>query len=122
MTRRSKNDRVVIPPAKGYTCTDISLGDAMRFVLGVETSDWAIESTESGFYDGVKVLHFHLKYVGKPGLCPECKGPLTINDYKEREWRHENLGETVCYIHAKVPRCKCEKCGSVRQVEVPWAF
>lgn len=121
MAQKSKNGRVVIPPAKGYTCTDISLGDAMRFVLGVETSDWAIESTENGFYDGVKVLHFHLKYTGKPGLCPECKGPLTIKDYKEREWRHENLGETVCYIHAKVPRCKCEKCSSVRQVEVPWA-
>ena len=69
-----------------------------------------IDSTEGGFYDGVKVLHFHLKFVGDPGCCPECNQPLTIHDYKEREWRHENLGETVCYIHANISRYQCGRC------------
>ncbi len=121
MASKSKKDKVVIPPAKGYTCTDISLENAMKFVLDVETNEWVIESTEGGFYDGAKVLHFHLRYVSDPGFCPECNGPLTIHDYKEREWRHENLGETVCYIHANVPRCQCGRCHTIRQVDVPWA-
>lgn len=121
MAYKKKRDEVVIPPAKGYTCNEISLDDAMRFVLGVETRDWVIDSSEGGLYNGVKVVHFHLRFVGNPCFCPECKGPLTIHDYKEREWRHENLGETVCYIHAKVPRCQCDRCRTVRQVDVPWA-
>ena len=121
MVSKGKKEKVVIPPAKGYTCESISLDDAMRFVLGVETDDWEITSSEGGFYDGVKVLHVHLSYVGSPGVCPDCRTPLTIHDYKEREWRHENLGETVCYIHAKVPRCRCSGCGTVTQMRVPWA-
>ena len=39
LASKSRKDKVVIPPAKGYTCTDISLENAMRFVLGVETTD-----------------------------------------------------------------------------------
>lgn len=111
----------MIPPARGYTCEKTTLDGAMRFVLGVENEDWRISSSESGFYDGVKVLHIHLEYVGNPGLCPDCHTPLSIHDYVDREWRHENLGETVCYIHARVPRCQCGTCRSIRQVKVPWA-
>ena len=93
MASKSRKDKIVIPPAKGYTCMDISLENAMKFVLDVETNEWVIDSTEGGFYDGAKVLHFHLRYVGDSGFCPECNGPLTIHDYKEREWRHDNLGD-----------------------------
>lgn len=60
MVSKGRKDRIVIPPAKGYTCEKISLDNAMRFVLGVETEDWEITSSEGGFYDGVKVLHVHL--------------------------------------------------------------
>lgn len=121
MVSKGRKDKVVIPPAKGYTCEKISLDNAMRFVLGVETEDWEITSSEGGLYNGVKVLHVHLSYVGNPGVCPDCHTPMVIHDYKEREWRHENLGETVCYIHAKVPRCQCRSCGTISQVKVPWA-
>lgn len=38
MVYKKKRDKVVIPPAKGYTCSEISLDNAMRFVLDVETS------------------------------------------------------------------------------------
>lgn len=95
MVSKGRKDRIVIPPAKGYTCEKISLDNAMRFVLGVETEDWEITSSEGGFYDGVKVLHLHLSNVGSPGICPDCHIPMVIHDYKDREWRHENLGETV---------------------------
>lgn len=121
MAIKKRKAGVVIPPAKGYTCDKISLDGAMRFVLGVETEDWVIESSECGFYDGTKVLHVHLAFVGSLGLCPDCHEPLSIHDHKEREWRHENIGEAVCFIHANVPRCKCKSCGSIHQVRIPWA-
>lgn len=121
MASKGKKNEIVIPPAKGYTCKEISKDDAMSFILGMETSDWMIEYTEGGYYCGSKVVHFHMKYTGRPGFCPECGEPVTIHDYKERVWRHENLGDTVVYIHARVPRCKCGKCRAVRQMEVPWA-
>ena len=48
MVSKGRKDRIVIPPAKGYTCEKISLDNAMRFVLGVETEDWEITSSEGG--------------------------------------------------------------------------
>lgn len=50
----------------------------------------------------------------------DCYIPMVIYNYKEREWRHENLGEIVCYIHAKVPKRQCRSCGTIAQVKVPW--
>lgn len=46
---------------------------------------------------------------------------MTIHDTREREWRHDNLSDTVCYIHARVPRCKCSSCRKIMQIDVPWA-
>ena len=56
MVSKGRKDKVVIPPARGYTCEKISLDDDIRFVIGVETEDWEITSSDGGFYDGVKVL------------------------------------------------------------------
>lgn len=46
---------------------------------------------------------------------------MTIHDYKDRIWRHINLDDTVCYIHAKVPRFECDDCKEITQLQVPWA-
>ncbi len=116
-----KNKPLIIPPATGYTCREASLDDTFRFVLGVESEDWVIDHSEMGTYAGVKVVHVHMRFTGTVCPCPECQGPQTIHDHKERQWRHENLGETVCYVHANVPRTKCGKCGKVSQIRVPWA-
>jgi len=53
--------------------------------------------------------------------CPSCEdGRCSVHDTKERTWRHLNFFQYETYLHARVPRVKCERCG-IRQVEVPWA-
>jgi len=53
--------------------------------------------------------------------CPSCEGGrCPVHDTKERTWRHLNFFQYETYLHARVPRVRCGKCG-IRQVEVPWA-
>ncbi|MBX6365718.1 MAG: ISL3 family transposase [Gemmatimonadetes bacterium] len=53
--------------------------------------------------------------------CPECgRGGCTAWDTKEKVWRHLNFFEHEAYLHVRVPRVRCERCG-VKLVEVPWA-
>ena len=51
--------------------------------------------------------------------CPVCGGECMVHDTRERVWRHLNFFQYRCYIHARVPRTKCEGHG-VRTVDVPW--
>lgn len=39
---KDRKNKVVIYPAKGYTCEKASLDDAMKFVLGIESDEWGI--------------------------------------------------------------------------------
>lgn len=50
-------------------------------------------------------------------LSVEKKSP--VHDTRERAWRHLNFFQYQCYIHARVPRTRCEKHG-VKTIEVPW--
>lgn len=54
--------------------------------------------------------------------CPSCDetGEGEIHDTQDRTWRHLNFLQYETYLHARVPRVRCGKCG-VKQVEVPWA-
>jgi transposase len=53
--------------------------------------------------------------------CPECgEGNCPVHDTTEKDWRHLNFFQHECYLHARVPRVRCPKCG-VHLVEVPWA-
>lgn len=53
--------------------------------------------------------------------CPSCEeGRCPVHDTKERTWRHLNFFQYETYLHARVPRVKCGRCG-IKQVEVPWA-
>lgn len=58
---------------------------------------------------------------GSTFTCPSCKaGDCPVHDTKDREWRHLNFFQYETFIHSRVPRVSCEKCG-IKQVEVPWA-
>ena len=35
-------------------------------------------------------------------------------------WRHLNFFQHEAYLHARVPRVRCDKCG-IKTVNVPWA-
>lgn len=54
--------------------------------------------------------------------CPSCEETQKseVHDTLERTWRHLNFFQYETYLHARVPRIRCGKCG-VKQVDVPWA-
>jgi len=53
--------------------------------------------------------------------CPSCEeAECDVHDTKERTWRHLNFFQYETYLHARVPRIRCSRCG-IKQVEVPWA-
>ncbi len=59
---------------------------------------------------------------GESFPCPRCQAEGAKGyDTAEKRWRHLNFFEHRCYLHAWVPRVKCQECGAIGQVEVPWA-
>jgi transposase len=53
--------------------------------------------------------------------CPFCsKSCCSVHYTIERTWRHLNFFQFRTYLHYRVPRTECDKCG-VKQVKVPWA-
>jgi transposase len=53
--------------------------------------------------------------------CPSCAAAdCSVHDSTDKGWRHLDFFQYRAYLHARVPRVRCERCG-VRQVEVPWA-
>ncbi len=57
----------------------------------------------------------------KPWRCPECGKPCGLHDHEaERVWRHLDSLQFQTFLHARIPRIRCEEHG-VRQIRVPWA-
>jgi transposase len=55
-------------------------------------------------------------------VCPHCGAEhQPVHDTQEREWRHLNFFQFQAYIHAKVPRVRCDACAKTTQVPAPWA-
>ena len=66
-------------------------------------------------------MHIHVDFKeGSHFPCPECGEECPVHDTRERVWRHLNFFQYRCYLHARVPRTKCEK-HKVKTIEVPWA-
>ena len=61
----------------------------------------------------------------RPGsrfTCPACGGAdQPVHDRRRRSWDHLRFFEHKAFIHAAVPRVACSRCGTTRQVTVPWA-
>ena len=111
-----------IPPRDPDGYRKMSADQTLEFILGVRTDEWGLSDIRGGVTeDGLKVTHITLEFKGSAGRCPACGKPTAIHDYKDRSWRHSNLDDTVCYLYARVPRCRCDGCGTVTQVQVPWA-
>lgn len=88
-------------------------------ILGIE-SPWTVSKVELSMDRGrVDIWAEH-----KPGAkfsCPECGESAGLHDHaEERTWRHLDSCQLATYLHARVPRVKCDKHG-VRQVGIPWA-
>lgn len=82
---------------------------------------WYISSIK--FSDIEKRLDIFIDFKkGSRFECTVCKTPYcSIHDTKERIWRHLNFFQFKTYIHARVPRTKCDNCGSISLIDVPWA-
>jgi transposase len=52
---------------------------------------------------------------------PDCgEGGCPAHDTAEKTWRHLNFFQHEAYLHARVRRVACARCG-VKLAEVPWA-
>jgi transposase len=90
-----------------------------RQLLGLE-APWSVERVELSVEDQrVDVYASHAAALRWP--CPECGEKLPVNDHaEERAWRHLDTCGFGTWLHARVPRVRCEAHG-VHQVRVPWA-
>ena len=98
----------------------MSQEDLFKHALNLQ-NPWQIKSIE--FSNEEKRLDIHIDFeVGSRFECAVCKtSNCTIHDTKDRVWRHLNFFQFKSYIHARVPRTECKKCGSIRLINVPWA-
>jgi transposase len=97
----------------------ITQEDLFRIALGLE-KPWLIKSIE--FRVEEKQLDLYIDFeIGSKFPCPLCDNSgCHVHDTIERTWRHLNFFQFKTYLHCRVPRTECDKCG-VKQVKVPWA-
>jgi len=78
--------------------------------------------TRSEFDATAKRLDLFLDFErGARFTCPDCgTAGCPVHDTEDKDWRHLDFFQFQAYLHARVPRIRCEKDG-VRQVELPWA-
>ncbi len=95
----------------------LDLSSHYKLLLGL-SSPWQVDGVdlqmESKRVD-IKVSH-------RGGYnCPDCGAESSLYDHAPaRSWRHLDTMQFETIIHARVPRCSCEKCG-VKTVSTPWA-
>lgn len=56
-----------------------------------------------------------------PDMICSCGSKMAYYDKREREWQHMDLFDMECHVHCQVPRMKCEACGKMKMMDVPWA-
>ena len=90
-----------------------------QLALGL-TPPWRVEKIE--FDPDRHRLDLNLGFErGARFTCPECaRADCPVHDTTDKEWRHLNFFEHEAYLHARVPRVRCDEHG-VLQVAVPWA-
>ncbi|WP_419633014.1 ISL3 family transposase [Thiolapillus sp.] len=88
--------------------------------LGIE-APWKLVEQRLDMDKQPHELHLEVKAErGAKYPCPVCGQACSAHDFQEKTWRHWNFFQHHCYIHASVPRVKCQEHG-VKRVEVPWA-
>jgi len=81
---------------------------------------WKVSRIE--FSAAEKRLDIHLDF--EPGSlfpCPKCQALGKAYDTSDDCWRHLNFFQHAAFLHARVPRCDCKSCDTIRKGEVPWA-
>ena len=94
--------------------------DLFKAALGIG-SDWEVTQVE--FVREKNELHLHLRYLRSASLpvCQECQAAgVHVHDYRSHAWRHLDFWQHKTYLHADVPRVRCEQ-GHLHVLDVPWA-
>ena len=101
---------------------DVSMDELSLFTLALGIAKpWRVVDLKFSKEEGR--LDLWLDFLkGAKFPCPSCDetGEGEVHDTQDRTWRHLNFFQYETYLHARVPRVRCGKCG-VKQVEVPWA-
>lgn len=94
--------------------------DREIFQKAIGMDPWVVVSYE--FSSDKGRLDLELDF--PPGLafaCPECgMEGCKVHDTEKKSWRHLNFFQYEAYLHARVPRVRCRRCG-VKLVCGPWA-
>lgn len=81
------------------------------------------EVSDIRFDAETKRIDFDVTFAsGSRFACPACGAEgQPVHDTRERTWQHLHFFEHQAFIHAAVPRVRCQDCGKTTQVDVPWA-
>ena len=91
----------------------------LQMALGM-APPWAV--TGSDFDAEARRLDIHIDFTpGSRFTCPSCgTANCPTHDTEQMTWRHLNFFQHQAYLHARVPRVRCDRCG-VKKISVPWA-
>ena len=88
-------------------------------LLGIQHPWFVKEVRYGGSLERIDVYVDHVPGIEMP--CPECDRYCPVYDHlAEREWQHLNTCHVPTYIHARLPRVKCQEHG-VRCVISEWS-
>jgi len=92
----------------------------LGLALGL-TPPWTV--SRAAFDAGARRLDIHLDFAaGSRFACPECGGGgRPVHDTETKAWRHLNFFQHQAWLHARVPRLRCDKCGVRTLTALPWA-
>jgi transposase len=91
----------------------------LQLALGI-VPPWMVGGSE--FDAAARRLDIHIDFAaGSRFACPSCgTADCPVHDTEPMTWRHLNFFQHQAYLHARVPRVRCTRCG-VRKLSVPWA-
>lgn len=91
----------------------------LQLALGI-VLPWTVTGSE--FDAAARRLDIHIDFAaGSRFACSSCAtADCPVHDTEQMTWRHLNFFQHQAYLHARVPRVRCTRCG-VRKVSVPWA-
>jgi transposase len=91
----------------------------LQLALGL-TPPWTVTSAD--FDPEAHRLDIEIDFApGSRFACPTCGAAnCPAYDTERKTWRHLNFFQHQAYLHARVPRIRCDACG-IKTINVPWA-
>ena len=91
----------------------------LQLALGL-TPPWTV--TRADFDPEAHRLDIEIDFApGSRFACPTCGAAnCPAYDTERKTWRHLNFFQHQAYLHARVPRIRCDACG-IKTINVPWA-